>query len=89
MARCSFTKYGDDEFVLRLNREEALKLAAMVGRSSYDSCLFDNDDEDQGERYEEIINQLHQRKPGEFVNSYDLTDTNGSSLPTYELVKLK
>lgn len=89
MARCSFTKYGDDEFVLRLNREEALKLAAIVGHSSYDTRLFDNDDEQQGERYEEIINQLHQGQPGEFVNLYDLTDTNGSSLPTYELVKLK
>lgn len=87
MARCSFTKYGDDEFVLRLNREEALKLAAIVGRSAHDSRLFDNDDERQGERYEEIINQLHQGQPGEFVNSYNLTDTNGGQLPTYELVK--
>lgn len=88
MARSSFTKYGDDEFVLRMDRENALKLMAIVARSACGSRLFDDEDENAGTRYNEIVEQLSLGLPREVIQAYRVVVGPGDEqIPVFRVIE--
>lgn len=55
--KAKFTKYGDDEFVLRMDRANALRLLAMLGPFSAAEPVLQDDDTD-GSVYDEVLKTL-------------------------------
>ena len=46
MAKAKFTKYGDDEYVLRLDRKNALRLLSAIGKYAAKDHLLKDDETD-------------------------------------------
>lgn len=83
MARASFTKYGDDDFVLRMDRDNAMRLLAMLGRSAISDPLVD----DEERVYPEMLRQLSEGNPDIDKHEYRVVSSSGNEIPVYRMIK--
>lgn len=70
MSKASFTKYDEDQFVLRLDREEAMKLLAVVGQS----CGGDGDELFSSRLYCDMRAQLALGRHDFSTREYEMID---------------
>lgn len=85
MAKFSFTKYGDDEFVVRMDRDNAMRLLAMLGQSAMSCSLFVNDGAERP--YDQLKEQLSQGQENFNPYEYRVTDSYDKVLGTYKITK--